>query len=177
MSELPPVQFPKNKQMKTMNALRKVHCCCLRSRDFKLLANAMNRSFLDFAVARYGGDLPVGRIKPDRVRAALAKEDAPLPAQVPLHVAELHASANSIGSRRALGDSSFSARSRWHSTTSLRASSRFALASPRVSPCEMAAGISSTKQVYPPSWAGSKTAVNFILRGCHTAPSLASLRE
>jgi hypothetical protein len=41
----------------------------------------------------------------------------------------------------------------------------------------MAAGISSTKQVYPPSWAGSKTAVNFILRGCHAAPSLASLRE
>jgi hypothetical protein len=32
----------------------------------------------------------------------------------------------------------------------------------QVSPCEIAAGISSTKQVYPPSFAGSKTAVNFI---------------
>lgn len=99
-----------------------------------------------------------------------------LPAQVPLQVAELHASANSIGSRRALGDSPFSARSRWHSSTSLSASSRFALASPRVSPCEMAAGTSSTKQVYPPSWAGSKTAVSFMPQTCHTAPPLAILR-
>jgi len=148
-----------------------------RALDFKLLANALNRSFLDFAVARHAGDLPVGRIEPDRVRAALAKEAASLPAQVALQVAELHASTNSSGSRRALGDRSFSARSRWHSSTSLSASSRFALASPRVSPCEIAAGTSSTKQVYPPSLAGSKTAVSFMPRGCHTAPPLASRRE
>jgi hypothetical protein len=32
----------------------------------------------------------------------------------------------------------------------------------------MAGGISSTKQVYPPSWAGSKTAVNFIFLYYHT---------
>src|SRR5439155_5009821 len=119
----------------------------------------------------------VGRIEPDRVRAALAQEDAALPAQVPLQVEELHPSANSNGSRRAFGDRSFSASSRWHASTSLRASSRFALASAKVSPCEMAAGTSSTKQVYPPSLAGSKTAVNFMLRGCHTGPPLASGRE
>jgi hypothetical protein len=31
----------------------------------------------------------------------------------------------------------------------------------------MAAGISSTKQVYPPSFAGSKTAVSFTLSDYH----------
>ena len=56
-----------------------------------------------------------------------------------------------------------SASSRWHSRTSFKASRRFALASSMVSPCEIAAGISSTKQVYPPSLAGSKTAVSFML--------------
>jgi hypothetical protein len=110
--------------------------------------------------------IPVGRIEPDRVLAALAKEDASLPAQVALQVAELHASTNSSGSRRAFGGRSFSARSRWHSSTSLSASSSFALASPRVSPCEIAAGTSYTKHVYPPA-----------LGGCHTAPPLASRRE
>src|SRR5437764_143629 len=134
----------------------------LRLRDFKLPANAMDRSFLDFAVAGHAGNLPVGRISPDRVRAALAKEDAALPAQVPLQIAELHPSANSSGWRTAFGDRSFSASSRWHSSTSLSASSRFALASSKVSPCEIAAGTSSTKQVYPPSLAGSNIAVSFI---------------
>src|SRR5687767_14170738 len=51
--------------------------------------------------------------------------------------------------------------------TSLRASTRLALASSSVSPWEMAAGISSIKQVYPPSSAGSKTAVSFIVIVCH----------
>lgn len=53
-------------------------------------------------------------------------------------------------------------KSRWHSRTSFSASRRFALASASVSPCEIAARISSTKQVYPPSLAGSKTAVTFM---------------
>jgi hypothetical protein len=75
--------------------------------------------------------------------------------------AELHASANSSGSRGAFGESCFSASSRWHASTSLSASRRFAFASARVSPCEMAAGTSSTKQVYPPSLAGSKTPSEF----------------
>jgi hypothetical protein len=52
------------------------------------------------------------------------------------------------------------------------ASKRFALASASVSPCEIAAGISSTKQVYPPSFAGSKTAVSFISIDYHSAVSL-----
>ena len=73
-----------------------------------------------------------------------------------------HASEISIGSRTASGERFFSTKSRWHCTTSFRASSRFAFASARVSPCEIAAGISSTKQVNPPSLAGSKTAVSFI---------------
>src|SRR5690349_21017215 len=80
--------------------------------------------------------------------ATLAKEDAALFAQVLLQVA-------SVMHRQtpAFGDKSFSASSRWHSSTSFSASSRFALASASVSPCEMAAGTSSTKQVYPPSLA------------------------
>ena len=56
----------------------------------------------------------------------------------------------------------------------LSASRRFAFASARVSPCEMAEEISSTKQVYPSSLAGSKTAVSFMLRNCHAASSLAT---
>jgi hypothetical protein len=81
-------------------------------------------------------------------------------------LAELHASANSSGSRRASGDSPFSASSRRHASTSLSASRRFAFASARVSPCEMVAGTSSTKQVYPPSFAGSKIAVSFMAGNC-----------
>jgi len=76
--------------------------------------------------------------------------------------------------RKAFGDISFSASSRWHASTSLSASSRLAFASSRVSPCEMAAGISSTKQVYPPSLAGSKIAVSFMAQGCHATPISAS---
>src|SRR5204862_6728214 len=75
----------------------------------------------------------------------------------------------SIISRKASGESSFSASSRWHSRTSFKASRRFALASSRVSACEIAAGISSTKQVYPPSLARSKTAVSFMLRNYHAS--------
>src|SRR5262249_25898806 len=138
--------------------------------------NATDRSFIDFAVAGHAGDLTIGRIEPDRMSATLAKEDASLFAQVLLQVAELHASANSSGSRRAFGDKSFSASSRWQLSTSLSASKRFAFASARVSPCEIAAGTSSTKQVYPPSLAGSKTAVNFIPQGCHAVPPTAILR-
>ena len=81
----------------------------LRPWNLKLLANGMDGSFLDFAVTRHAGDLPVGRIEPDGVRPALVKEDASPCAKVPLPVAKLHASANSIGSRTALGDRSFSA--------------------------------------------------------------------
>jgi len=72
-----------------------------------------------------------------------------------------------------VGYRSFSARSRWHSSTSLNASSRFALASTRVSPCEMVAGTFSAKQVYLPSLAGSKTAVNFTPQGYCPVPPLA----
>src|SRR4029077_6500367 len=92
---------------------------------------------------------------------------------MPLQFVELHVSANSKGSRNAFGERSFSARSRWHTSTSLSASSRFAFASASVSPCEMAAGTSSTKQVYPPSLAGSKTAVSFMPQSCHARPCLA----
>ena len=91
------------------------------------------------------------------------------PALNRLQLAELHASANSIVSRKASGESSFSANSRWHSRTNFKASRRFALASSMVSPCEIAAGISSTKQVYPPSLAGSKTAVSFMLINYHAS--------
>lgn len=71
-------------------------------------------------------------------------------------------------SRTASDEMFFSARSRWHSKTIFSASKRFVLASASVSPCEIAAGISCTKQVYPPSLAGSKTAVSFMRIDYHT---------
>jgi hypothetical protein len=76
----------------------------------------------------------------------LAARTSLLP-EVPLQIRQPHVPANSIVSRKASGESSFSASSRWHSRTSFKASRRFALASSRVSPFEIAAGISSTKQV------------------------------
>jgi len=84
---------------------------------------------------------------------------------------QIHASASSMISRTASGERFFSTKSRWHSKTSFSASKRFALASASVSPCEIAAGISSTKHVYPPSFAGSKTAVSFIFEDYHTPAS------
>jgi len=42
---------------------------CLRRRDFKLLADAMDRSLFDFAVARHAGDLPVGGVESRRCRS------------------------------------------------------------------------------------------------------------
>ena len=129
---------------------------------------------LDFTVSRHTVDLPIGRVEPDRVRTALAKQDTSVRAQMSLQLAELHASANSRDSRTAFGENSFSASSRWHFSTSLSASRRFAFASARVSPCEMAAGTSSTKQVYPPFLAGSNTAVSFTPRECHTGSLLAT---
>ena len=69
----------------------------LWSWNLKLPANPANGTFLDFAVARHAGDLPIGRIEPDRMRPTLAKENTSLLAQVPLEFAELHASANSKG--------------------------------------------------------------------------------
>jgi hypothetical protein len=41
----------------------------------------------------------------------------------------------------------------------------------------MAAGTSSTKQVYPPSFAGSKTAVSFMAGNCHAAFRLATQQQ
>ena len=76
--------------------------------------------------------------------------------------AEAHGYYHSLAPR-GIQDSSFSANSRWHSSTSFSASNRLALASASVSPWEIAAGTSSTKQVYPPSAAGSKTAVSFMV--------------
>ena len=55
------------------------------------------------------------------VRTALTKQDTSLRAQMSrlTALAELHASANSSGSRTAFGESSFSANSRWQASTSL----------------------------------------------------------
>lgn len=139
-----------------------------RLRNFELFADGADRPLLDFAMARHAGNLPALRVEPNGMVATLAEEDATLLAQVTLQVRKLHTSANSSVSRTAFGERFFSASSRWHSSTSLSASRRFVFASSRVSPCEMAAGISSTKQVYPPSLAGSKTAVNFMLPNYHT---------
>src|SRR5207245_4400807 len=141
-------------------------------RYFKLPANSANRPFLDLSVTRHAGDFAACRVEPDGMSATLAVEDAAVLPEMSLQIRQPHVPANSIVSRKASGESSFSASSRWHSRTSFKASRRFALASSTVSPCEIAAGISSTKQVYPPSLAGSKTAVSFMLTNYHAQRSV-----
>ena len=135
--------------------------------NLELFADSADRPFLNFAMTRDAGNLPALRVEPNSMGAALSEEDATLLTQVSLQVRKLHTSASSIVSRTAFGERFSSASSRWHSSTSLSASRRFAFASSSVSPCEMAAGISSTKQVYPPSLAGSKIAVNFMRLAYH----------
>src|SRR6266567_4558327 len=147
-------------------------CSSSRLRYFKLPANSANRPFLDLSVTRHAGDFAACGVEPDGVSATLPVEDAAALPEMPLQIRQPHAPANSIVSRKACGESSFSASSRWHSRTSFKASRRFALASSTVSPCEIAAGISSTKQVYPPSLAGSKTAVSFMLANYHAQRSV-----
>jgi hypothetical protein len=139
--------------------------------NFKLLANCANCPVFDFPMAGYAGDLALRGVQPYGVPATLTIKETPPFAQVPLQVNPLHASASSMISRTASGERFFSTKSRWHSKTSFSASKRFALASASVSPCEIAAGISSTKHVYPPSFAGSKTAVSFIFEDYHTPAS------
>ena len=142
-----------------------------RLRNFKLFTNYPNCPLLDFPMAGDAGDLALRRVQPYGVPTTLAIKETTLFAQVALQVDPLHGSASSMISRTASDERSFSANSRWHSKTNLTASRRFARASASVSPCEIAAGISSTKQVYPPSFAGSKTAVNFMPLEYHTAVS------
>src|SRR6266496_4392400 len=135
-------------------------------------ANRANRPFLDLSVTRNACDFAACAVQPDGVSATLPLEDASVLPEVPLQIRQPHVPANSIVSRKASGESSFSASSRWHSRTSFKASRRFALASSSVSPCEIAAGISSTKHVYPPSLAGSKTAVSFMLLNYHAGVAI-----
>jgi hypothetical protein len=141
-------------------------------RNFKLFTNCANCSLFDFPMAGDAGDLALRGVQPYGVAAAFAIKETTLSAQVPLQVNPLHASASSMISRTASDDRFFSTNSRWQSKTSFSASKRFALASASVSPCEIAAGISSTKQVYPPSFAGSKTAVSFTRIDYHSPVSL-----
>src|SRR6266436_4928471 len=142
----------------------------LRPGNFQLFADGPHSSFLDFTMARDAGYLVQRRVEPNTVGSTLAIQNATVLAQMAFQFREFHASAISITSRTACGERPFSASSRWHCSASLSASARFALASSMVSPCEIAAGISSTKQVYPPSLAGSKTAVNFMPLDYHTRP-------
>lgn len=139
-------------------------------RNFQLLADGTPRALFNFPVAGDTGELMSYGIGPDRVVTTFSVENASIAAEMPFQLRQLHVPANSIVSRNASGESSFSDSSRWHSSTSLSASSRFALASSSVLPWEIVAGISSMKQEYPPSFAGSKTAVNFTPSQCHPAP-------
>lgn len=136
-------------------------------RNLELLANGPNRPVLDLAMARDAGDLARRRVQPDAVGRTLALQRAAVTAKMPCQFREFHASVISKRSRTACGERPFCATSRWYCSTSLSASARFDFASSSVSPCEMAAGISSTKQIYPPSSAGSNTAVNFMALGYH----------
>lgn len=134
----------------------------LRTRNLKLTADGPDGAFLDFAMPGNAGNPSLPWMEPDGVCSAFPVEHAAMLPQMPLQIRQLHASAKSSVSRTAFGDNSCSAISRWHSNTSLSASSKLTFASTSVSPCEIAAGTSSTKQVNPPSAAGSKTAVSFI---------------
>ena len=136
-------------------------------RNFALFTDCANCSLFNFAMTRDTGDLALRWVQPYRVPSTFTIRHTALFAQISLQVDALHASVSSMTSRTASGERFFSDRSRWHSRTSFNASSRFALASGSVSPWEIAAGISSTKHVYPPSFAGSKTAVNFIWLDYH----------
>src|SRR5437667_1669509 len=98
-------------------------------------------------MARDAGDLVQRRVEPNTMGSALAIQNATMVAQMAFQLREFHASAISKTSRTACGERPFSASSRWHCSASFSASARFALASSMVSPCEIAAGISSTKQV------------------------------
>lgn len=140
-------------------------------RNFKLSTDCTNCSLFDFPMTGNAGDFALRGIKPYGVLATFAIQEATLCAEVPLQVNPLHASASSRISRTAPDERFFSTKSRWHSKTSFSASKRFALASARVSPCEIAAGNSSTKQVYPPSLAGSKMAVSFMPIDYHSPVS------
>src|SRR3989454_2309134 len=115
--------------------------------NFQLLADGPHRPFLDFAMARDAGDLVQRRVEPNAMGSALAIQNATMVAQMAFQLREFHASAISKTSRTACGERPFSASSRWHCSASFSASARFALASSMVSPCEIAAGISSTTQV------------------------------
>lgn len=137
--------------------------------NVQLLTDGANRSLFDLSMSRDAGYLAALRVDPNAVRATLTVGNTRLATEIALQIGKLHSYASSKISRTAPGERSFSASSRWQSSTSLSASRRFALASSSVSPCEIAAGISSTKQVYPPSFAGSNTAVSFTGLGYHSA--------
>ena len=145
----------------------------LRFRNLKLLADRASCSRLDFAMAWNAGYLTVRGVEPGRMRATFSIQHAAVVPQVALKIRQLHASTSSMGSRRAPGAKFSSASCRWASSTDRSASNKFALASSTVSPWEIAAGISSTKQVYPPSDAGSKTAVRFTEIGYQERPGIA----
>src|SRR6266446_4006670 len=121
----------------------------LRPGNFQLFADGPHSSFLDFTMAGDAGDLVQRRVEPNAMGSTLAIQSATVLAQMASQFREFHASAISITSRTACGERPFSASSRWHCNASFSASARFALASSMVSPCEIAAGISSTKQVEP----------------------------
>ena len=103
--------------------------------------------FLDFAMAWDAGDLVQRGVEPNAMGSTLAIQNATMEPQMAFQFREFHASAISKTSRTACGERPFSASSRWHCSASFSASARFALASSMVSPCEIAAGNSSTKQV------------------------------
>src|SRR6266849_5342978 len=119
----------------------------LGPRNFQLFADGPHRPLFDFAMARDAGDLVQCRVEPNAMGSTLAIQNATMEPQMAFQFREFHASAISKTSRTACGDRPFSASSRWHCSASLSASARLALASSMVSPCEIAAGISSTKQV------------------------------
>src|ERR1051325_706803 len=86
----------------------------LRKSNFQLFTDCARRSFFNFAMPRDASHLAISWIPPNSMRAAFAKKRTTLAPHVALQLAQLHAAANSMTSRKAFGEESLLAISRWH---------------------------------------------------------------
>jgi hypothetical protein len=112
-------------------------------RYFELAADSADGAFFNFAMSWNRGDLAVYEVLPNRVATTVASKKASMPAKMALQIDTFQEAANWSSSRTTPGAAFFRASSRWYSMTCVSASSKFALASSRVSPSEKTSGNSS----------------------------------
>jgi len=114
-----------------------------RLRYFELAAHSADGAFFNFAMSWNWGDLAVDGVLPNRVATAVTNEKASMRAVMAVQVETFQKAANCSSSRTTPGVVFFRASLRWYSIICVSASSKFALASPRVSPSEKTSGNSS----------------------------------